>query len=304
MKKLFFSLKNVAILTLVCLLVFLFSSDVSYPEDPNSKTLAIWALSDIQPRNHAQRIDFAQAVEDINENLPGIDIAIVAGDIVHSANADDYEWYLSVRGRSYIKEWHEIAGNHDLKGDTGGRLYRKYVNSRTNYSFTKGNVLFILMSDEEKGSPTEISDETFLWWKKLVEDNQDKIIVVVTHAPLEGSGIPLSDTRRRQILHSERFREVLEKYTVDLWLSGHVHVPQWFAGDIGRVPSLGGTVFVNAAAIRREAFGLKPPESRIIIFTCGSREVQIRSRNHRNSSFTESLDRTYRLSKPYICESQ
>lgn len=303
MRRLFFSLKSAKLWVLACLFVFIFLSKISYPDDPTSETLAIWALSDIQPRNHAQRIDFVQAVEDINTNIPGINIAIVAGDLVHIANPDDYEWYLSVRGRSYIKEWYEIAGNHDLKGDTGGRLYKKYINPKTHYSFTKGNILFILMSDEEKGSPTEIADKTFLWWKELVENNQDKIIVVVTHAPLEGSGIPFSDTRRRQILQSERFREVLKKNTVDLWLSGHVHVPQWFAGNVGRVSSLGGTVFVNVAAIRREAFGIKPPESRIIVFTCGSREVQIRSRNHRNSSFTSSLDMTYRLSKPYICES-
>ncbi len=268
---------------------------------PPSETLSLWALSDIQPKNDAQRIDFATAVEDINEHIADIDLAIVAGDIVQRARDEEFKWYLGVRKGSYIREWYEIAGNHDLKSD-GGELFRKYVNPSGHYSFAKGNILFILMSDEEKGSPTEISRKTFDWWKGLVEGNQDKIIVVVTHAPLEGSNIPLSRTRRRHIKESQRFREVLKKYKVDLWISGHNHVPHWFAGDLGRVDELGGTIFVNVSSIRREAWGLKPSESRIITFVCGSDRVLIRSRDHTKARFHGSLDRTYRLSKPYECD--
>jgi len=267
---------------------------------PSDRTLTIWALSDIQPKNVSQRSHFVKAISDVNANVRNVDFAIVAGDLVQKTTRESYGWYLDTRAGSYIKEWYEIAGNHDLKPD-GGTLFRELINGDGHYSFTKGNVLFILMSDEQKGSPTEIGTDTFNWWKSLVEGNQDKIIVVVTHAPLEGSGIPFSNMRRRRITGSKRFREVLKRYKVDVWISGHNHVPHWFAGDVGAVDGLGGTVFVNVSAIRKEALGLKPSESRFITFVCGSDRVLIRSRNHTRGKYTAWLDRGYKLSKPFRC---
>ena len=66
-------------------------------------------------------------------------------------------------------------GNHDLKPDKGV-LFREKLRADTNYSITRGNMLFIFISDEARGKPTVISDETFNWWKDLVINNQDKII--------------------------------------------------------------------------------------------------------------------------------
>src|SRR3972149_4581018 len=167
-------------------------------------TLKIWLLSDIQPKNQGGKKQFQKAINDINKNVSDIDFAIVAGDIVQQANEEDFDWYLLTKPSSYIKEWYEIAGNHDVKWDNG-ELYKKKINEKFNYSFVKGNILFIFMSDEITSSETDISDETFNWWKDLVINNQDKIIVTVTHAPLEGSEIPFSSFRRRQIKDSKRF---------------------------------------------------------------------------------------------------
>ncbi len=277
------------------------SEEISnYSIDPQN-TIVIWALSDIQPKNDIQRIEFERAIEDVNTNIKDIDFALVAGDIVNRTIARVYEWYVEAKKSSYIKEWYEIAGNHDLKSDMG-ELYRELVNKDFYYQFTKGNILFILMSDEERGSPTIISDSTFEWWKGLVERNQDKIIVVVTHAPLEGSGIILSVQKRRQIRDSERFSKVLKKYKVDMWLNGHIHVPHWFKGTVGRIEELGSTIFVSVGTIRTEGLGLKPSESRIISFVCGSDEVLIRSRNHTKQKYTVQHDSVFKLSKKVECE--
>ena len=264
-------------------------------------TLKIWLLSDIQPKKQEQRKQFEKAINDINKNVSDIDFAILAGDIVQQANEEDFDWYLLTKPSSYIKEWYEIAGNHDVKWDNG-ELYKKKINEKFNYSISKGNILFIFMSDELTSSETDISDETFNWWKNIVINNQDKIIVTITHAPLEGSGIPFSSFRRRQIKDSKRFADVLAKYRVDIWLSGHVHIPQWFPNVVGKSEKYNGTLFINVAGIRPEALGLKQSESRIMTFECGSDKVLLKSRNHTEREFNKELETVFEVSKEFKCE--
>lgn len=267
----------------------------------DKETLSIWVLSDIQPMSLKQRKEFEQAIKDINKNVPGMNFAIVAGDIVDDADEEDFDWYIATKPSSYITEWYEIAGNHDLKLDMG-EGYKRKIREDFYYSFTKGNILFLMMSDEVRSKATEISDETFEWWKNMVISNQDKIIVVVTHAPLEGSGITFSTFSDRQIKDSRRFAEVLKKYKVDMWFSGHLHIPHSLAGNIEREDMYNGTIFVNVSSIRSELLGLKKSESRIVTFVCGSDKVYITTRNHSRREFEHRLGAVFELSKKYRCE--
>lgn len=268
--------------------------------DPTG-TLTVWALADIQPTNDEHREAFEQSIEDINENVPGIDLAINAGDIVNETNEEVFDWYVQTRGGSYIDTWYEIIGNHDLKSDRG-KLFREKLREEVDYSVTVGNILFIFMSDAERGKATEIPDEVFEWWKELVINNQDKIIVVTTHAPLEGSGIPFSGIRERQIIDSERFTEVLRDYRVDLWLSGHLHLPHSMWNATVEKEELGGAVFIHISSIRPEVLGIKESESRVLTFVCGSDKVLVRVRNHENMDWTPHLDEVFTLSKTYECD--
>jgi len=266
-------------------------------------SLTVWALADIQPRNRGHEEAFEIAITDINDNVPNINLAIVAGDIVNETKEETFDWYVQTRDGSYIEEWYEIIGNHDLKTDMG-KLFREKLREEVNYSLLKGNILFILMSDSERGKATEISDEVFNWWKGLVVNNQDKIIVVTTHAPLEDSGIPFSSFRDRQIINSERFTQVLKKYRVDLWLSGHLHLPHGIINNIVEKDKFDGTIFVHVSSIRPEILGLKESESRVLTFVCGSDKVLIRVRNHEDSRFIPNQDRIFRLSKKYLCKNE
>lgn len=267
--------------------------------DPE-RTFKIWVLSDIQPRNSNDKEVFKDAITDVNNHIPGIDMAIVAGDISNKGKSKTYDWYLSARELSYIKDWNEIGGNHDLKTDLG-KFFLEDIKPNFHYSLTRGNILFIFMSDEQRGKPTEISDETFNWWKELVINNQDKIIVVVTHAPLEASGIPFSGLRDRQVIDSGRFTEVLKKYKVDLWLSGHLHLPHYLANTVQN-EQYNGTVFVNISSIRPEFLHIKNSESRVITFVCGWDYVLVQARDHDSKQFDENLSSVYQLSKKYTCE--
>ncbi len=302
------------ILKLIALLSFLmqsscyigYSSGDEYTEANwfnSENTLTVWALADIQPTNRGHEEAFEFAITEMNDNVPNIDLAIVAGDIVNETTEETFDWYLQTRNTSYIEEWYEIIGNHDLKTDMG-KLFREKLREEVNYSILKGNILFIFMSDSERGKPTEISDETFTWWKNLVINNQDKIIVVTTHAPLEDSGIPFSSFRDRQVINSERFTNVLKEYQVDLWLSGHLHLPHSIMNNIVEKDKFEGTIFVHISSIRPELIGIKESESRVLTFACGSDQVLIRSRNHEDGVFVPNHDRVFQLSKKYICNSE
>jgi len=269
----------------------------------SKNTLTLWALADIQPTNRGHEEAFEIAITDINENVPNVDLAIVAGDIVDQSDEETFDWYVRTRDNSYIQEWYEIIGNHDLKTDMG-QLFREKLREETNYSVLKGNILFIFMSDSQRGKATEISDEIFNWWKELVVNNQDKIIVVTTHAPLEDSGIPFSSLRDRQVTDSARFTQVLKKYRVDLWLSGHLHLPHGIMNNIVEKDKYEGTIFVHISSIRPEIMGLKESESRLLTFACGSDKVLIRVRNHKDKAFVPNQNRVFTLSKEYECQNE
>ncbi|MGI9553445.1 MAG: metallophosphoesterase family protein, partial [Thermodesulfobacteriota bacterium] len=107
----------------------------------------IWALADIQPKNTGQKASFTQAINDINNNVPNVKFSIVAGDIVHKTESETFDWYLNERSKSYITDWYEIIGNHDLKSDRG-KLFKEKLREETHYSKQYGNLLFIFLSDE------------------------------------------------------------------------------------------------------------------------------------------------------------
>ncbi|MGH7792303.1 MAG: metallophosphoesterase, partial [Thermodesulfobacteriota bacterium] len=68
--------------------------------DPKN-SLTIWVLSDIQPKNDKQKRELEDAIKDINKNVPDIDFAIVAGDIIDESEEKDFDWYLSTKPSSY-----------------------------------------------------------------------------------------------------------------------------------------------------------------------------------------------------------
>ncbi|NIP30261.1 MAG: hypothetical protein GTO02_09095 [Candidatus Dadabacteria bacterium] len=267
----------------------------------NHKAITIWALADIQPRNKNDKNAFKNAVLDINENFKKVDIAIVAGDIVDRTEPEIFDWYVNTKNMSNnVDNFYEIIGNHDLKSDRG-ILFKEKIREQIHYSVEYGNLLLVFLSDEERGKPTVIRDETFNWWKDVVISNQDKIIIVVSHAPLEGSGIPFSTLEDRKIKDSYRFIEILKKYNVDLWFSGHLHIPHALGDTVVAKKIYNNMDFIHISSIRPEFAGLKHSESRILKFLCNTNKVLIRSRDHDLKEWQIELDEQIELSKKISC---
>jgi len=267
-------------------------------------TFTVWAMSDIHVKDQAQREVFENAIDDMNKYVPGIDMALVSGDVVDKAKKESFDLYLQTRDLSDVKEWYEIIGsNHDFRPD-GGELFRENIREEVHYTVEKGNILFIFMSDSGTGveRTTGFSDDLFNWWEDLVVNNQDKIIIVVTHPPLKGSGILFTDSGHHYILDSERFTGIMARYNIDLWLSGHLHLHQAAPKTIVRQDHLNSTEFIHVSSIMPDLGGIKQSESRTLTFVCGSRNVLIRARNHKRKSFVPALDQVVELSKPFECD--
>ncbi|MBN2040822.1 MAG: metallophosphoesterase [Spirochaetes bacterium] len=260
-----------------------------------SDYFVIWAHSDIQPRNESEKIYYDTAISDINNNFTYVNLALVAGDIIHwSESANIFDWYNSMKKKTSIKYWYEIAGNHDQKDF---KNYQKYINLPLHYSVQTGNLLILCLSDENLRAETEISDTAFNWWEEMVISNQDKIIITMTHASLKQSWLMGTVIPSRNIRNSERFAKVLKNYKVDLWLCGHMHLLHSLKGSMRIADNLNNTLFINVSTIR--ANKLKDVESFLFYLKKDSDQLLIRSRNHSKQSFYDYYSRSFRLSHKF-----
>lgn len=293
---------------LLLLLLFLSGcSGLRTEESPESLQLpdqgrefVVWVLSDIQPETPAERELFEQAVADVNDHISQVDMGIIAGDLMRSHSRDeDFAWFLNTRKSSKVRAWYEIAGNHDVRSDP---LFHRYFHRPAFYSVTFGNILWLLLSDELPSSETEISDEGFAWWRDMVLGNQDRIIITVSHAQLQHSGLLGSFVASRRIARSKRFERVLKQARVAVWASGHTHLPQGLSGTVSFQDVLGGTCFVNVSAINTSLFANS--QSRFFYFREGSDRLLIRSRNHSQGRFDAALDVIVPLDKPFVFSDQ
>ena len=269
--------------------------DARLDSDLERNRLVIWMLSDIQPKTISARKDFEHALADVAAHVPGIDVALIAGDLLMSrSTAEDFEWFIQTQNRAAIPAWFELAGNHDLRNQ---KLFRQYFPKPAHYAVSVGNVLILMLSDETPSPETNISTPAFEWWKSQVLAHPDRIILTVTHAPLRHSGLFTATVANRRIENSQPFEEVLPQARVTLWASGHSHLPQKFYRTAHVNPKLGGTCFLNVSAIRKETW--IDSQSRILIFTEGSRTLWIRSRNHTTAAFNPNLDVALTLDRPF-----
>ena len=247
---------------------------------PRETSLIIWAHSDIQPYNLDEKEQYEIAIKDI-KSMPFVsDMAIVAGDLVHRQDSQQYwDWMKTLRSESGIPLWFEIAGNHDQNDPVS---YLKNSGKPWHYAVRYGNVLFIFLSDEIRSAVTDISDGAFEWWKNLVINNQDLIIVTITHAALKQSGLISTLNSTMCIKDSKRFWEVIQKYRVDLWISAHTHLPNYIPIKKS-TRRKSATFFLDISSIHKHT--ASPIESWIFIFRDGSRSLLCFARNHEKNKF-------------------
>jgi hypothetical protein len=210
----------------------------------------------------------------------------------------------------WFKKWVDPTGKNTIHSgvDTDARPF-EVTGTWERYSFQAGNVLFLMMGDRNDGGPPsgrgiddqaggypagKVTADTFEWWRRNVEANQDKIIVTCHHHVLrdttigsghwegilgdfhgymkdgapEGAGYLYFVGDKHD---AGRFSSYLADNpgAVDVWLGGHTHAGPGdvFAGK-SHVERKWGVNFVNVAALTKHHAGGRGgiPMSRVLTF--------------------------------------
>jgi hypothetical protein len=250
---------------------------------------------------------------------------------------------LSSGRKHRIEQIYQLLGNHDASGPAEETQwwFRKWIDpqglstaySRVHserrpfpiegdwerYSFSAGNILFLMLGDRNDGGPPKgrgalggwpagaITRETFDWWRRNVESNPDKIIVTCAHHVLRDTTVAsgrwegvqsgyhgrFDDAEGASYLYwigeeadASSFQAYMEEHPacIDLWLGGHTHThPDDHYGGKRHIETRSGVTFANVSALTRHHGQRKRPlfpMSRLLTFEDGSNELRIRCYLH------------------------
>lgn len=106
----------------------------------------------------------------------------------------------------WFQKWVDPLGQHRrYSGVSSGRRPYPIEGTWERYSFRVGNILFLMMSDQNEPSQSlgrgtlggnpggVVSGETFAWWKRMVEGNRDSIVITVHHYVLKNTTVASGD---------------------------------------------------------------------------------------------------------------
>jgi hypothetical protein len=226
------------------------------------------------------------------------------------------------------QKWIDPLGAHTQYSGVDPKTRRHPIQGTwKRYSFRVGNILFLMMSD--RNEPTQqigrgtlggnpggvVSGETFQWWKKMVIDNPDVIIVSVHHYVLKNTTVASGEWEGLRKDENGKWREryhhyfqqgtpqgasylywvdskpdsgAFEKFLaahpgrVHLWIAGHTHTnPDDNYRGKTHIERRWGTWFINVASLSRYHVPLTTlPMSRLLTFTPGSRDVRVQCYLH------------------------
>jgi len=177
------------------------------------EAMRLLAFADI----HGSQTTLKRVEQKIKSQKP--DLLVCAGDIsIFEHGIGIILRKLNGFGKKIIM----IHGNHE-----DDSTFRKYSKIFRNIIFIhkthhiENNLLFLGFG----GGGFSSTDREFekiakSKFKKIIKENQDKKIILVTHAPPYGTKL---DRLGKSHVGNKSFRHFIEKYNVDLAISGHLH---------------------------------------------------------------------------------
>ena len=179
-----------------------------------------------------------------------------------------------------------------------------------------------------------VTGETFEWWKNMVEQNQDKIIISTHHHMLKETTVasgPWEGFRNQPdqegyhgyypdggprgasylyFVNGQPDAQAFEKYlanhpdAIDIWLGGHTHArPGDTRGGRSHVERKWDVNFINVANLTLYHIGKESPKSRLLTFEPDSEEVKVDLYLHSDHfapiGWHAPSERTIHLSKPF-----
>jgi len=220
----------------------------------------------------------------------------------------------------WFRKWIDPTGEYsEFSGVSNDKRPFPVEGTWERYSFRAGNILFLVMGDRNDGGPPagrrerggypagKVTEETFQWWRGMVEANQDSIIISCHHhmlrnttvasGPGEGiegdyhgnfpDGAPVGASYLYFVGErpdAQAFETYLAAHpgAIDLWLGGHTHAPPDDSyGGKTHVEHKWGVTFVNAAALTKyHVQGKAVPMSRLLSFEPGLNSVEVKCYLH------------------------
>jgi len=215
----------------------------------------------------------------------------------------------------WFRKWIDPVGEStETSGVSNERRPYPVVGNWERYSFQVGNILFLMMGDRNDGGPPsgrrsrggypagKVTLGTFQWWRQMIENNQDKIIVTAHHHMLKDTTVASGEWEGvnggyhgrfedgapagASYLYfvgdepdAQRFEKYLERNpgSIDIWLGGHTHTnPDDNYGGKTHIETKWGTTFINAAAMSKyHAWRTTMPMSRLLTFNPGRDTVDV-----------------------------
>lgn len=272
------------------------------------------------------------------------DFYCVAGNHDASMADDPTQWWF--------RKWIDPTGeNSEYSGVDPAKRPFPIQGTWERYAFRVGNLLFLMMSDRNDVGPPvgrgeyggypagAVTEETFRWWQRMVEENPDAIIISAHHHMLKETTVAsgpwegfLKDDAGGWVSHfhgyypqggpegasylyfvgdrpdAQAFEGYLAEHpgAIDLWLGGHTHTyPDDRTGGRSHVETKWDTHFVNVAALTRYhgKDTLLRPMSRVLTFTQGSDQVRVQCYLHTSDYAPQGwyppARRVLKLSKPF-----
>ena len=217
----------------------------TFPLPGSTKPFKIWALGDFGNSSQNQLQCRDAILKATFSHRP--DVWLWLGDNAYNEGKDEefQQHVFDVYQKDFLPNmpfW-ATPGNHDY-GDQNEKLKIPYFNifsmpqkgeagglasgSKSYYSFNYGNVHFVsLDSQGELDGGQRLFDTTgnqVQWLIKDLSENKMPWTMVFWHHPPYSKGSHDSDTELQMVKIRENFLPVLEKFNVDIVLSGHSHV--------------------------------------------------------------------------------
>ncbi|MBU7014338.1 MAG: metallophosphoesterase [Theionarchaea archaeon] len=176
--------------------------------------------SHITPGGEFKKEPFSQIVEEVNR-LP-FDLVVHTGDVTDSGLREAYE-----HSKAFIdtikKPLVIIPGNHDSR-NVGYELFNEYYGEFNGVKEGDDYVLLYVDSSIPDRNEGRVGSSKFNWLKtQLMKYSSKKIKIVAVHHHLVP--VPKAGTERNVLFNAGDLMDLLQKYNVNLVLSGHRHYP-------------------------------------------------------------------------------
>ena len=240
-------------------------SDVQYFKTAGSTTFSFAWISDFHsyapiPNRLKSAMNMIKTLDDYNN---GFDFIFDTGDTM--AWGGSYNHWQTLFAEEYHQNymWAGVMGNHDYMDKTNTKnnndFFRSVYAFPTNgyegeegvcYYFKYSNCLFITMNNETQTTAAEVKKAQD-WFEEVVKNNPAQYIIVLQHYQWF-NGVTGSANNSTGY---GRWKELFDKYQVDLALSGnnHVYVRSYslYQDKVSKDPNYG-TTYIQAPSADNE----------------------------------------------------